>query len=363
MGNSYLDVKRIKAIVRQTNPYRGSDNRYPLLERKYGHKHFLVDKDSNGETIYRIMYGYVSSWEELTQQQYDAYKALPNLPTNSRLTDHSYDCSDGSGRVERYHLVTTIPNEMGIVREDNTFEYTSKAYHQGDNNFMSQVLRVEQRASKAHGGLILITHNKGWQLNKDNVKGMHPVFKGLRIHLDTLLPHHSCDYKITSNKVSRKDGKEFLKKYQDFYMVCETMMSVMLPESFIELAVELITNKAHLAFDSYYIPQPDINKLIDLAHENMNDSPIDSLVMFGVAYDVDRIWQRLRKHTNKGHYYYTELDLNSFFQSAKRKINKGIYKDNPSVLKQVEHKQGEYYPSSEWGIYITVNDLPVEQYN
>lgn len=367
---TWLDITRIKRIMANDKPYRGSTNRFPLMQRNHRHKYFLVD-ELNGETIYRIIYGETHSHENISTTTYEELKKQKKQ-SNVKLVDHSYTMSTGE-KTERYYKVTSTPCEMGIVREDNTFEYTGGAYHQGDNIFMSNILSVDQRSSGAHGGLIMCTrYGGGYRLNAEEVATMIPIFKGLRINLDTFKPHESCDYRITSHKVSRKNGKEFLKRYEDFYKISEAMMKSMQYEHFLDLAYEIIMEEGdytHEVYECYYIERDMELNLIDLAYKNLNEKPIDSLIMFATAYDIDRFWQRLRSHASAkksggGAYRHWggDLELDKFFLSVKRRLNKEVYKANPSVMKVVEHEQGKYYPPSTWGIQVTVNGKEVEQY-
>jgi hypothetical protein len=365
---TWLDITRIKRIMANDKPYRGNDKRFPLAQRNHRHKYFLVD-ELNGETIFRIIYGDLRRYVDLTSAEYAELKKQKKEP-NIKLIDNSYTTSTGE-KTERYHKVTLTPNEVGIVREDNTFEYTGGAYHQGDNIFMSSMLCVDQRTSSPHGGLIMCTRSGGYRLNAEEVDTMIPIFKGLRIYLDTFEPHESCDYRITSHKVSRKNGKEFLKRYEDFYKISESMMKSMQYGHFLDLAYEIIMEEGdytHKVYESYYIEKDMELKLIDLAYKNLNEKPIDSLIMFATAYDIDRFWQRLRSHASKKHlggayrHWGGDLELDKFFLSVKRRLNKEVYKANPSVMRVVEHEQGKYYPPSTWGIQITVNGKEVEQY-
>ena len=366
--NTYLDVARIKEIMKTEKPYRGNDKRFPFSYRHQRNKYFLVD-ELNGETIYRIIYGETSLSTEITTEQYKEY-SKKKMPKDEKLADYSY--TDNGVKVERYYLIKSAYNEMGIVREDNTFEYTGKKYHQGDNNFMSSAFMLNQVCSSKHGGLILYKNkpNVRYGLKADAVDLMIPIYKGLRIHLDTFEIHKSCDYKMTSYKVNRKKSKEFLKQYEDFYTIGETMMKSMDAQQFIELAYEIIMDEyTHEVYDSYYIGRDKEQELIKVGHECMDEKPIDSLIMFAVAYDVNSFWYRLRSHAsvlktgNKNYYYNREdLHLDTFFESIKRKLNKEIYKANPSVMKIVEHEKNKYYPPSDWGLQVTVNGVEVEQY-
>jgi hypothetical protein len=364
-----IDVSRIKRIMANDKPYRGNDNRFPLASRTHRHKYFLVD-ELNGETIYRIIYGEIRSHEELTSAEYAELKKQ-KLPSNEKLSDQSYTISTGE-KTERYYKIISKPNELGIVREDNTFEYTGNHFNQGDNIFMSSMLCVDQRTSSPHGGLIMCMRSRGYRLNAEEVDTMIPIFKGLRIYLDTFKPHESCDYKVTSHKVSRKNGKEFLKRYEDFYKISESMMKSMQYEHFLGLAYEIIMEEGdytHEVYETYYISSSMEKKLIDLAYKNLNDKPIDALIMFATAYDIDRFWDRLRNYASRlkdkqrASYNWTgDLELDKFFLTIKRRLNKEVYKANPSVMKVVEHEQGKYYPPSAWGIQVTVNGNEVEQY-
>ena len=360
--NTYLDVARLKRIVANEKPYRGS-KRYPLSSRGHSHKYFLVE-ELDGETIYRIVYGNISNSEDITRQVYEEMKAT-KLPPNLKLRDWSYVEGNGT-TVDRLYLLRLTPHEMGIVREDNSFEYTGTQYYQGDNLFMSSFLCMDQLVRKAYGGLLLTNSRIEYLFNSETVTTMIPIFKGLRIDLNTCKIHPSCDVKITTRKVDRKAGKEHLDKYLDFYRTTETMMSVMDSADFVELAQEIVIEAGypHVSYDNYYLGKSAEDKLIETAYKNLHDKPIDSFIMFATAYDANRFWQLLRivgKGKGKGQRY-ESLDLNKLFEATKRRLNKEIYKANPSVMKLIEHKLGDYYPPCEWGVDVTLNGVEVEQY-
>jgi hypothetical protein len=49
------------------------------------------------------------------------------------------------------------------------------------------------------------------------------------------------------------------------------------------------------------------------------------------------------------------------FSNLKRKLNKELYKSNPSVMKLIDYVPNEVYPPSEWGVDVFVNGKEVEQ--
>jgi hypothetical protein len=75
MSNS--SYSRLQAVTKQIKPYRGTDD-YPLFDRKSSRKRFNAFIDTDGNEAFRLF----------------------------------YQCSYGSS------------NQIGIVRADNTFEFT-----------------------------------------------------------------------------------------------------------------------------------------------------------------------------------------------------------------------------------------------
>jgi hypothetical protein len=75
------------------------------------------------------------------------------------------------------------------------------------------------------------------------------------------------------------------------------------------------------------------------------------------------MFSRLRAFNGNGSSYYNrEVDLDVVFSNLKRKLNKELYKRNPSVMKLTEYVPNEVYPPSEWGVDVFVNGVEVEQY-
>jgi len=120
-----LNYARLKRITLKDKPYRGSTNRFPIASRRENKKYFLAEQE-NGETIFRIIYGYEYEQKVVT---FEEAKALEKEGKNVFLHSNTND----------YTIWVSKPYEMGVVRSDNTFEFTAKYYNQGARTCLSNM--------------------------------------------------------------------------------------------------------------------------------------------------------------------------------------------------------------------------------
>ena len=332
-----LTWDRLTEISVSQKPYRGTTNRFPIGDRRHNHKDFLKE-ERNGEQVYVVRYGY--GWEciEHTKEEYLANQGTIHERTN--------------GGVTVYESYKTIPRELGIVRSDNTFEFTNNNYGQGDNQIMSSWSRGYFFRSSRHGGMV-------YREGSNNL--FHPIFKGMRIDCDTMMPHKDSEYQVTGKRVSRKDAKDFLKRYEDFYKINEVMLKAMDWKGYMETMSDVL-KPLGITTESWSLMNDEKDKLIKFADENLNTAPLDAGIAFALAYEVQNLYSRYRAFNGDGSSYYSrEVELDVVFANMKRKLNKELYKRNPSVMKLTEYVPNQPYPPSEWGVDITVNGVEVEQ--
>ena len=347
-----LNVERLNNIVENVKPYRGS-GRYPVGQRTHRTKVFTID-ELDGEQIYRVYYGNKYDTEYLTKEEYLKHKNLENYHELTWQTDES----------KRYVKYVVSPFELGIVRPDNTFEFTAPAdyhsYGQGHNQVMSSWTRGYLHKNSRQGGLVYKAGHGEHDL-------MHPIFEGLRIDCDTWALHETSQYRVYGYRVDRKKGNEFIYKYKDFYTVCETMMCAMDIKNLMETGIE-IAKENGLTLDNYYVAEKDKKRLICVADREKNNTPLDSGILFALAYDVTDFYRKLRYHHNNpatsfNYYNNNGFSPESLFANLKRKLNKELYKENKSVMKEVEFESGKSYPPSEWGVrLVDLNGNELKQY-
>jgi hypothetical protein len=252
----------------------------------------------------------------------------------------------------RYTSHPRSPRVLGIVRSDNTFEFTANGYGQGDNMMLTSWSYGYFMRSSRHGGMI-------YKQRGNDV--FHPIFKGMRINCETMQPHKDSEYQVIGRRVDRREAKEYLKGYEDFYKINETMLKAMDYKVFLETAIDVAKSNG-VGFDNWCLSSGECEKLEKFALDNMETAPLDSCVAFALIYEINNMYRRAKHVVNGSSYHLVDLELPVTFSNIKRRLNKELYRKNPTVMKPIEYTMGEYYPPSEWGIDILVNGKEVEQY-
>ena len=333
-----LNTERLNKLVETIKPYRASNPpRYPISKRTHNTKVFTID-ELDGEKIYRIFYGFDYSREYVSKQEY-----LSNHKTDGHYHEHTWVDNDSP---ERYSKYSTAPKELGIVRQDNTFEFTAKdGYGQGDNMIMTSWSVGSLSTNSRQGGMIFREY---WN---EQSGIMHPIFRGLRVNCNTWAVHESSQYRVLGYRVDRKKGNEFLSGYADFYKVCEVMMQAMDTKNLLETGIEVaLENGADLK--SYFLPIELEKKFLAIAHREKNNTPLDCGLLFAMAHNVGEFYRRVRMYHESGMQKIYNDQTDNLFNNLKRKLNKELYRENKSVMKETEYTAGRYYPPSEWGIKL-----------
>ena len=337
----HLEYKRLKSVANSVTPYRGTTNRFPIGNRRENHKYFLVGEEE-GKTIFNIVYGQRYERNFVTKEEYDEYLA------HGKTAGHSSDTGE-------YFTWEKAPNFMGVVRSDNSFEFTAKAYYQGERGFLSQCSEGWFYNESRRGGM-LYTLNRG-----GGDKKMYSIYHGMRVDCNTMKPLDE-DIVITGKTVNRKQGKDLLKQYGDFYKICEVMCKSMDGDTFGQTATSIYNE---------YKPEQngssvngwdwlrDTEMAFALADSLIHQAPFDSLILYALALDVYGLRWTVRHGSSN---YSNAIAPMNAFEATKRKLNKHLYKKNADVFKPVQYAVGEHLPASEWGYTITVSGVEVEQY-
>lgn len=339
----YINYARLDKISKTVKPYRGSTNRFPIGSRTQNTKVFYVEEE-NGERVFKICYQFKHNEIPVSKEEYIANSS------SGGYQDCSYRDADAPNRYVRYN---TVPRDLGIVRPDNTFEFTGEYYGQGDNTIMSAWCNGYFFRSSRHGGMVYKTYRgEGTHL-------FHPIFKGMRVDCDTM--QTTTPYQVTGRRVMRKVAKDFLKQYTDFYKVSEAMMKSMSYDDFAGIGVDLMKELdiPKTSWGSYEIDSGELHRI---AQERLHNSPLDSAVLYCMAHNIMEFARRVSYHGQNSYYTRTAIELPNLYDTMKRKLNSEIYRNNPEVMKPIEYVAGEMYPASEWGVTITVDGKEVQQY-
>ena len=334
-----LNYKRLNNIAHSVSPYRGSLNRFPIGNRRQNTKYFLVGEE-DGERVFSIVHGSRYTYVSLTKEEYDkqAKDGVSNL--------HSHQNSDGSWTCRRYDK---IPNVLGLVRSDNSFEFTSMGYGQGDRGILSGFSSGWLSTDSRRGGTI-------WRSREPKII---PIYEGLRVHCETMRPIKPIT--VVGRKVDRKVGKGLLARYQDFYLTTEVMTKAMDYDTFVRTMNDVV-NEHMGGLDAYEMHTDYSAKAETLLHT----APLDAAMLYMVGWDIGNMRWNLRKFIDSklsSRYRSSEETPHIMFLNLKRRLNKEIYKANDQVFKKVEYVGCEVYPPSEWGYTVLVDGVEVKQYD
>lgn len=337
----YLSYPKLDSISHSVSPYRGTLNRFPIGNRRENTKYFIVG-DDNGERVFNIVYG--KDWKQvsITKQEHD------EVARQDASKAHACMQSDGSFGYWRYE---TIPHVLGVVRPDNTFEFTADRYGNGDRSILSGWASSRFSTDSRRGGMVWGSRNSRFNL-------IMPIYKGLRIHCETDIPTKPIT--VVGRKVDRMAGKTLLAGYKDFYATTEVMTKAMNHDMFIKTMAEVVAEHEIDVDDRYTEEAVALCK----AQALINSAPLDAAMLYMWAWDISRTRWNLREflHSKKTRFSAHDDEPHAMFVNLKRKLNKELYKANESVFKKVEYTDRERYPPSEWDYTVMVDGMEVKQY-
>jgi len=270
-------------VERAKKPYRGS-NATPLGYREYSARHFRPLQNEEGFALY--------------------YR-------HREVLDNVKDLDLGIA--------------FAIVRPDNTIEFNNPTSAQSENMMLRRILSAPVYHEKTRGGTCIRVHH-------NERSTMHPMFKGLRIDMDTLKEHKP--YELYIKTISRKVAVEYLKQYDEFKVASLTMFNSMNADGVNDLLTELRLNKKdhNDTFFECFEKKHYVDALMHFVLRKYNywswaDVTLSRLVNFKSVVN--------------------QAVTNHFDEFALRRS------DVPFKLKQVEG--GKYFPTSKWG-YVIVQD-------
>jgi hypothetical protein len=338
-----LNYTRLNSISNSVSPYRGSVNRFPIASRRHNTKYFLV-REEDGQRVFDIVHGQRWKHITLTKAEHD------NLAKQGSPKLRSYQHGDGTWE---YYTYEVSPNILGVVRPDNTFEFTSTSYGQGDRGILSTYGHGELSTNSRMGGMI-------WtgRLHGNGTRGAYPIYQGMRVNCESMQPTKPIT--VIGRKVDRKVGKDLLAGYTDFYMTTEVMTKAMDYEVFVRTMNDVVNE--HVPSGDFYL---DYKEYTSVADKLIDTAPLDSAMLYIFAWDIGNMRWNLRRFVDSqmSRYSAHEDTPHTMFLNLKRKLNKEIYKTHEQVFKKVEYVDGEMYPPSEWGYTVMVDGVEVKQYD
>ena len=343
-----LKYARLMNITKTIAPYRGNVNRFPIGDRRHNTKYFLV-REENHKRVFDIVIGTNWSSKEFTKEEYEAMDEV------DRVLVRTYPAYDGSGVVPdkfTYFRYYTTPHIIGVVRPDNTFEFTTDKMHQGVRVVLSGYSQGWLHSDSRRGGIVY----------KERHGLFHPVYKGMRVNCESMTP--TVPYAVQSRYVDRKVGKGLLAGYADMFKTTEVMLKAMEWKTFVDTMKEVVDEN----FEGRRLPvnwddsrgRIKNDEFLELAKELTATAPLDAFIMFTLAFDVDRMQWNIQQDSHRS---WNDTELPQLFMAVKRRFSKEMYKKTPDVFYEEQQVMGKKYPANEWGVRVEVNGKEVEQYS
>ena len=323
----FYDVNRFKhlhEVVAKDKPYRGSTNVYPLGQRRYSDRHFVVKDDGTYDVWY------------LDKTYAD------NLRNNT--------LSEGEKNHASFHEACFL----GVVHPDKSFEFKN-THGQGPNMLMTEGIGMRVHHDVKRGGTVV-----------EGGSVAHPVFRGLRIDLNTgaaLTP-----YQVHIRKAKRKECKDYYAQYDQKIDVAFKMMEAMTVDGLKEVYRDLFEQYSTKSesFRVKTLMQTDgaeVNKLFDKGFG------VDALCLYSViaqhgTYGLLRDYDVRNLFSEHNYSRLDALGTQRYVNILKANTNKHLRthlldhapKDLQSTLFDFEIAPKETLPTSKWGISVTLAD-------
>jgi hypothetical protein len=314
----YINYANLEMISR-SKPFRGSDNAYPLGDRRYSSRHFRKEDD-----------GSFSIWY-----------------LNRGVSD---ELSEGTIADERKQYIDRCASQkLGIVRPDNSFEFLNSS-GQGENMLLCEGLRGGLTHCANKGGLVF-----------ERGQHIHPVFSGLRINCDT--GESMTDYKLFQAVVNRKQANQYMKQFSEFKTVAPVMLSSMDDAGIIQVYDDMyeIHRDSFKDLNGKYVMQ-----LID------EGKYVDALCLFSMI--TNHLWEI--KHGTEVRYKARETGelvpshlasrLPNRFKERTMRVLETKFRDlavstQEDLFESKELQAGKELPESKWDLRVTVNGVTMKR--
>ena len=237
--------------------------------------------------------------------------------------------------VENKGTVTIKLNEqvLGYVHTDDSFMFASKPYF-GDQAMLNRLFSSFCLFSSSRRGGVVLTNRPltaysltGYSQLGKNGSVVHPVFSGLRVYLNDLRLHESCNYYVNVKRLDTKLTKLLRKKYEDEFKAARGFFMAASAENIVAdmtLGVRSTIN--------YNLDNNDMYSRV-VRRVEMNCVP------WTFKHSTHRLYELIDNHRSK------------FFERAKKSILNEIYEqERPFKIETIE--AGKPIPSGNWGYVI-----------
>ena len=342
-----LNYDELTKIVATQKRFRGrKEEQYPThgwRYRNHSHKFFSYD-EVDGEIVYRINYGANYKRVVVTPEESELLKKLgKDMRCNNVVRyDERTQMWEETTDVEHYYYDSS-PCELGIVRPDNTFEFTHENnLGQGVRHYLEHYCFQDWVYADCRKGGVTLDRK-------------YPLFNGLRIDLDTMTPAQTQQIELYKKRINRKAAKQLMSEYDEMFSVSKAMFSQMEKEVFVNTFKEVLSEQGVVWMwqqdkpNLQYTKHSEVVKMADKLR--LEGNYFESAMLYAYGYDLQGMTWRVRHNSNW--------------------INKDVFLNLDKSMKKIlyrAHKPFDLIPvadcdgSTEWGYAIKHNGKEVNQY-
>lgn len=328
-----LSYKELKNIIDNDKPYkviassRIKDERWPLQNREHTNKYFYSE-EIDGKTQYVL--GYYFSYEDhyISKEQYDKL-------SDKAKKQYSKDWHNET----QYVKCNRALNRFAIIRDDDTIEFCSKYYGQGERFFFQNLSHNMYMIKDVKYGGYFMNEVEG---NGYSYYGcalvvnekVIPMFKGLRVNYITGDIHESSRYTFTRKQVNRKNSKIALADVKQSLKIARTFLGQLtLPE----------LRKQVDEFNKETKPYNTNEEQEEYWKHNLQNNPVES-------YMVAMNYFRTIPYSRWGET--SETPCTPQLNTTDRKILKYIKSTLDGILEEKVYTDKESLKPSDWGTTI-----------
>jgi len=331
-----LSFNKFASKVRSIDPYRGS-MRYPMENRSNRQNIFELVETENG-IEFHVSHGYKYEQKPISEARYKMLEGVRGARVVKKTHDHEqYD----------YYTTEVTPRVLCIVRSDNTLEYATNSFYQGDNMKMTDWMGGYQYDSYRMSGTAYTFHGSGKQMN-------HPVFAGLRIDED----HNpvGMNVQVFRKTVDRKRSKELMASYKERFKSPDALLKCMDTDTMI-VSIKDILEEHFSDEQNHYISTSECFAIAERMFTQGNN--FDGVILHGFAQGIQGFnkWgiDNYQSSSNRG--YYRMIEPKNVVPRLIACMSKKLYKEyKPFNEEEVDFKRVN---PSQWGIRVVVDGKEV----
>jgi len=333
-----ISFNKFTSKVRSIDPYRGT-MRYPMDNRS--NRQNIFELVETGDDIeFHVSHGYTYTQAPISKARFDMLDGVRGARVYKKEHDHD---------KHEYYTTEVTPRVLCVVRSDNTLEYVTNSFYQGDNMKMTDWLGGYQYDSYRMSGTAWAS---GYR-EHGNIN--HPIFRGLRVDLETHQPVGQ-NIQVFRRTVNRKRSKELMASYKERFKSPDAMLKCMDTETMI-VTIKDILEEHFGGNENMYISTTECFAIAEKMFTQGNN--YDGVILHGMAQGIQGFnkWAIDNFTSGQNRNYYRIVEPKNVVPRLMVCMAKKLYKEyKPFDEEEVDFKK---VSPCQWGIRVVVDGVEV----